>query len=90
MEHTLLHDANIPQELWEHCYVSENSEIFSPRMDDKGTVIATGYEVYEELKAQKHNPITPSPPDLQKRTGLSIKNLLPLFMRSRNNKEGNQ
>ena len=48
----LLKSANIPEEIWDECYVKDGI-IFSPRNDKDGNIIGIGEDVYNEWLASK-------------------------------------
>ena len=40
--------ANIPEALWDACYLSEDGTIFTPFTGEDGTIRKTGEEMYQE------------------------------------------
>lgn len=54
----LLKNANIPEDWWDNCYISDKGQIFTPLKDGEGNIIKTGEQVYNE---DYLNPPTPTP-----------------------------
>lgn len=54
-------DANIPEEWREHCFITEEGVIFTPRFDEEGTMLVDGEQSYKEWVEQKENPIEAEP-----------------------------
>lgn len=48
MEMEKLAQANIPEALWDACYLSEDGTIFTPLTDEDGAIRKTGEEIYLE------------------------------------------
>lgn len=59
-------DANIPEEWREHCFITEDGMIFTPRFNEEGEMVATGEEAYNAWLEAKNNPITPEISDKEK------------------------
>lgn len=60
--------ANVPQEnlapyWWEHCYIADDGQIFTPHFDPEGAMTHTGQEAYAQWLAGLNAPPTPTPPD---------------------------
>ena len=52
--------ANIPEELWETCFVTEDGMIFTPWLDDEGNILDNGEKVYQKwLKNKEQIDICP-------------------------------
>ena len=59
-------DANIPEEWREHCFITEDGMIFTPRFDEEGEMVATGEEAYKQWLEAKDNPVEPEITDKEK------------------------
>lgn len=59
-------DANIPEEWREHCFITEDGMIFTPRFNEEGEMVATGEEAYNAWLEAKNNPIVPEISDKEK------------------------
>ena len=64
----LLKKANIPENIWDKCYITDNKDIFTP-LGDK-----TGEEVYEEWKSNI-NKKSEKKPSLEERVS-EIENVI--------------
>lgn len=59
-------DANIPEEWREHCFITEEDMIFTPRFNEDGEMVATGEEAHQEWLEAKDKPAAPEITDKEK------------------------
>lgn len=57
----ILENAYIPEEWREHCYITEEKMIFTPRFNEEGDMLVNGEQAYNGWLEQKDKPIIQEP-----------------------------
>ena len=61
MNTEILKNAFIPESEWDNCYISDDGMIFTPRYDDKGDMVQTGEQAYNDYREALENPPVSEP-----------------------------
>jgi chitodextrinase len=62
----ILRQANIPEDWWENCYITEDGEICTPVFSEEGELILTGEESYQKIISQPETPPAPTENPVEK------------------------
>ncbi len=65
MEMEKLAQANIPEALWDACYLSEDGTIFTPLTGEDGAIQKTGEEMYQEWLENRGKEPEAGPSELE-------------------------
>ena len=78
MNTEILKKAFIPESEWENCYISDDGMIFTPRYDDKGDMVQTGEQAYNDYLSAMTNPPMPEPTEQEQINAMLMREIASL------------